>query len=244
MIPGGGRLAGVRGGPGGLAAPVALVALVALVVAGCSPASAERGDGPEPASARPAGGSAASGGAPSTTVGGLEAARGFRSTRGYEATPDPVRLKIPRIGVDTGLQRLGLEQDGTVAVPEGPHQWDMAGWYAGGTHPDDPKGTRPGDPGSAVILGHVDSRVDGPAVFFRLRELRRGDEIKVVRADGSTVRFAVDRTEQFPKSRFPTDDVYYPTGTPELRLVTCGGSFDATARHYRSNVIVFATLRS
>jgi sortase (surface protein transpeptidase) len=120
----------------------------------------------------------------------------------------------------------------------------MAGWYAGGTHPDDPKGTRPGDPGSAVILGHVDSKVDGPAVFFRLRELRRGDEIKVVRADGSTVLFAVDRTEQFPKSRFPTDDVYYPTGTPELRLVTCGGSFDATAGHYRSNVIVFATLRS
>jgi hypothetical protein len=81
-------------------------------------------------------------------------------------------------------------------------------------------------------------------VFYRLRDLRRGDEVTITRADGSTVRFAVDRTEQFPKSRFPTDDVYYPTLTPALRLVTCGGSFDATAGHYRSNVIVFASLRA
>jgi hypothetical protein len=202
------------------------VAVLALV-AGCSAAGAER--------AGQAGRAGASG-ATTTTVSGADAARGFHSTRGYRGTPDPVRLRIPAIGVDTGLQRLGQAPDGTVEVPKGPRQWDMAGWYA--------DGTRPGDPGSAVMLGHVDSRTDGPAVFFRLRDLRRGDEIKVVRADGSTVRFAVDRTEQFPKSRFPTDAVYYPTLTPELRLVTCGGSFDTTAGHYRSNVIVFATLRA
>jgi hypothetical protein len=228
MSPGRARLGG---GLGGVAVVLALV-----LVGGCSAASAERGDGPRPASAGASAGSERDASAPSTTVGGLEAARGFRSTRGYRATPDPVRLRIPAIGVDTGLQRLGREPDGTIGVPTGPHEWDMAGWYAGGT--------RPGDPGSAVMLGHVDSKRDGPAVFFRLRELRRGDEIRVVRADGSTVRFAVDRTQQYPKSRFPTDDVYYPTLTPGLRLVTCGGSFDATAGHYRSNVIVFATLRS
>jgi len=167
---------------------------------------------------------------------GLEAVRGFHSPRGYRPTPVPVRLEIPSIGVDTRLQRLGKERDGTVAVPGGRHQWDEAGWYAGGP--------RPGDLGSAVILGHVDSKYDGPAVFYRLRELRRGDQIKVVRADGSVVRFAVDRTEQYPKTRFPTDDVYYPTGTPRLRLVTCGGSFDYGQRSYRSNVIVFADLAS
>ena len=167
---------------------------------------------------------------------GLEALRGFHSPRGYRPTPVPVRLEIPSIGVDTRLQRLGKERDGTVAVPGGRHQWDEAGWYAGGP--------RPGDLGSAVILGHVDSRRDGPAVFFRLRELRRGDQIKVVRADGSIVRFSVDRTEQYPKSRFPTDAVYYPTLTPGLRLVTCGGEFDTSIHHYRSNVIVFATMTS
>jgi hypothetical protein len=166
---------------------------------------------------------------------GLDAVRGFHSPRGYQQTPVPVRLKIPSIGVDTGLQRLGKEQDGTVAVPGGRHKWDEAGWYAG------EGGTRPGDPGSAVLLGHVDSKA-GPAVFYRLRELRRGDQVEVVRADGSVVRFAVDRVERYPKTRFPTDDVYYPTLTPRLRLVTCGGSFDPAAGSYRSNVIVFARL--
>jgi sortase (surface protein transpeptidase) len=111
----------------------------------------------------------------------------------------------------------------------------VAGWYA--------LGPRPGDPGSAVILGHVDSK-RGPAVFFRLRELRRGDEVRVRRADGSLVRFVVERTEQFPKQRFPTDDVYYPTLTPGLRLVTCGGLFDRRSGHYRSNIIVFAAARA
>jgi hypothetical protein len=204
-----------------------LVGVAALVlVAGCSAARADRSGDPAVADTT---------GATATTASGAAAARGFHSTRGYRATPVPVRLRIPAIGVDTGLQRLGRDHHGSVEVPSGRREWEEAGWYAGGT--------RPGDPGSAVILGHVDSTA-GPAVFYRLRELRRGDEIVVTRADGSTARFAVDRTEQFPKSRFPTDAVYYPTLTPALRLVTCGGSFDATAGHYRSNVIVFATLRA
>ena len=227
MSRGRGRAA-VHRGRGRVVSVLAALAALALV-AGCSAASAERAGEPEPA---PAGAADA----PATTAGGLEAARGFRSTRGYQETPVPVRLEIPAIGVDTELQRLGRAPDGTVEVPAGPREWEEAGWYEGGT--------RPGDPGSAVILGHVDSRRDGPAVFYRLRELRRGDQIKVVRADGSIVRFSVDRTEQYPKSRFPTDAVYYPTLTPGLRLVTCGGEFDTSIHHYRSNVIVFATLRS
>jgi Sortase domain len=166
---------------------------------------------------------------------GLDAVRGFHSPRDYRPTAVPVRLQIPSIGVDTGLLRLGKSRKGEVGVPTGKHKWDMAGWYAGDG------GTRPGDPGSAVILGHVDSKI-GPAVFYRVRQLRRGDQIKVVRADGSVVRFSVDRVEQYPKSRFPTADVYYPTLTPRLRLVTCGGSFDPVWGHYRSNVIAFATL--
>ena len=165
---------------------------------------------------------------------GADAVRDFRSPRRYRPTAVPVRLQIPSIGVDTGLQRLGRDGHGAVEVPSGPLRWDTAGWYAAGT--------RPGDPGSAVILGHVDSK-RGPAVFYRLRELRRGDLVEVARADGSSVRFAVERVEQYDKRRFPTAEVYYPTLTPELRLVTCGGTFDATAGHYRSNIIVFAALR-
>jgi len=204
-------------GRGRLAVGLAAVALAA----GCSTASAGRAADPPATSA-----------APATTAGGVDAARGFRSTRDYRATPVPVRIEIPSIGVASRLDRLGRARDRTVEVPS---RWEVAGWYA--------PGTRPGDPGSAVILGHVDSK-RGPAVFFRLRELRRGDVIAITRADGSSLRFAVDRTEQYDKRRFPTDAVYYPTLTPELRLVTCGGEFDATAGHYRSNVIVFATLET
>ncbi len=164
---------------------------------------------------------------------GLEAARGFRSARGYHSTPVPVRLEIPAIGVATRLQRLGRAGDGTVEVPHGPDKWDVAGWYD--------EGTRPGDPGSAVILGHVDSKA-GPAVFYRLRQLRPGDRVEVVRAGGSRVTFTVDRVERYPKRRFPTADVYYPTLEPKLRLVTCGGAFDRSTGHYTDNVIAFATL--
>jgi sortase (surface protein transpeptidase) len=165
---------------------------------------------------------------------GAEAAQGFESTRRFRSTPVPVRLEIPSIGVATGLQRLGRAGDGTVEVPSGPDQWDVAGWYE--------EGTRPGDPGSAVILGHVDSKA-GPAVFYRLRELRRGDRVEVVRAGGSRITFTVDRVEQYDKRRFPTAEVYYPTLEPMLRLVTCGGVFDRSTNHYTDNVIVFATLR-
>jgi hypothetical protein len=154
--------------------------------------------------------------------------------RGYRATPLPVRVQIPKIGVASSLDRLGRAPDGTVEVP-GPDRWQVPGWYE--------LGPRPGELGSAVILGHVDSK-RGPAVFFRLRELRRGDEIEVTRADGSSVRFVVQRTEQYDKQRFPTDAVYYPTLTSALRLVTCGGEFDHSTGHYRSNIIVFATIKT
>ena len=203
-----------------LAAVAGAVALLVLP-AGCS-------GGPEGRYASVS--STAATGAPEQEAKGLDAARGFRSTRSFQPIPIPIRVDIPSIRVTSSLDRLGRAPDRTVQVPS---DWNVAGWYA--------SGPRPGDLGSAVILGHVDSK-RGPAVFFRLRQLRRGDLVEVTRADGSSVRFAVQGTEQYDKRRFPTDEVYYPTLTPALRLVTCGGEFDATAGHYRSNIIVFATL--
>ena len=190
---------------------LAVGVLAVALLVGCSPARVRRSE-------------------PDQAAGGAPAAGGFRSVRSYRATPVPVRVHIPRIHVTSSLDRLGRAPDGTVEVPS---DWEVAGWYA--------PGPRPGDPGSAVILGHVDSK-RGPAVFYRLRELRRGDEIRIGRADGSTARFAVDRVEQYPKDRFPTDEVYYPTLTPALRLVTCGGAFDRAWGHYVDNVSAFATL--
>src|SRR5215204_1968189 len=156
------------------------------------------------------------------------AADGFKSVRTYEAVAAPVRLRIPAAGVDTALERLGRAADRTIAVPSRP---EVAGWYAGGP--------RPGQPGPAVIIGHVDGD-SGPAVFFRLAELGRGDTVLVDRADGSTARFRVTRRQQVAKADFPTDAVYAPDLAPSLRLITCGGRVDRTTGHYRDNVIVYA----
>lgn len=143
--------------------------------------------------------------------------------------PEPVRLRIPSIDVDAHIGPLAIRPDRTIDVPA---DADDTGWWA--------DGPEPGEAGPAVILGHVDSRT-GPAVFFRLDELRSGDVIHVDRIDGSSVVYRIERVERHAKDRFPTDDVYGPTDDSVLRLVTCGGDFDRSTRHYLDNVIAFAT---
>ncbi|MEV7005444.1 class F sortase [Streptosporangium sp. NPDC051022] len=147
---------------------------------------------------------------------------------------EPTRIVIPRIGVNAPLVVLGIEEDGGLAVPPLDHA-DAAGWYG--------LGPAPGETGSAVIVGHLDTRT-GPAVFARLAELEAGDSIGVTRADGTVAVFAVERLEQAPKDRFPADRVYGPTDGRRLRLVTCAGRFDQARRSYNDNVIVHALFRA
>jgi sortase (surface protein transpeptidase) len=144
----------------------------------------------------------------------------------------PVSLQIPAVGVRTRLIRLGLTAAGELQVPQ---NTTVAGWYTGSP--------RPGQTGAAVIAGHVDSQA-GPAVFFRLRLLRPGDRIYVRRADGSLAVFGVSTVRMYRKTRFPTAAVYGPVPDAQLRLITCGGTFDPATGHYLSNVIVSATLIS
>jgi sortase (surface protein transpeptidase) len=141
----------------------------------------------------------------------------------------PEAVVIPRIGVAAPLIRLGLQRDRRMEVPK---DYSMAGWYTGGP--------RPGELGPAVIAGHVDSK-RGPAVFYRLGELRRGDGLVVRYSGGFEVRFRVERTERHPKAAFPTARVYGRIAGAKLRLITCGGEFDPASGHYRDNMIVFAT---
>ncbi|HEU4349375.1 MAG TPA: class F sortase [Actinoplanes sp.] len=154
----------------------------------------------------------------------------FTSARTYPVVAPPVRLRIPALRVDSRLDRLGLQPDGAIAVPERP---EIAGWYAGGP--------RPGQAGPAVILGHVDSRT-GPGIFARLGTVRPGARVHVERADGTSVTFRITGVSRVPKTRFPTGPVYAPTLDPALRLVTCGGTFDRTRGSYRDNVIAYADL--
>jgi len=146
-------------------------------------------------------------------------------------TPSPpVALAIPAIGVAGPLESLDVDDDGRLAAPVDP---GLAGWFAGGVEP--------GQAGPAVIAGHVDSR-SGPAVFYRLGDLRPGDTVDVTRADGSVVTFRVDEVAEHPKDEFPTAAVYGPVPGAALRLITCSGPFDRSTGHYRSNLVVYATL--
>jgi sortase (surface protein transpeptidase) len=144
----------------------------------------------------------------------------------------PVRLSIPTIDARSTLIPLNLNPDHTVQVPPltNPAQ---AGWYA--------PGPTPGETGASVILGHVDG-YDEPGIFYHLRDLHPGNAILITRKDATTTRFTVYRTEQAPKTDFPTTKVYGPTTRPELRLITCGGTFDRQTGNYLDNIIVFAAL--
>lgn len=144
---------------------------------------------------------------------------------------EPAWIEVPRIGARSSLVPLGLTPDQTVEVPS-VHQPMQAGWYE--------HSPTPGETGPSVILGHVNG--DGrDGIFARLHELQPGDEIRVGRGDGRIVRFVIERMAQETKARFPADEVYGDTSGPELRLITCGGSFDGAAHSYRDNIIAFAT---
>ena len=145
----------------------------------------------------------------------------------------PTALSIPVIGVSHSLATVGLNPDGSLQVPS---LSDVAvpAWYTGSP--------RPGDPGPAVIVGHVDSAASGKGVFFDLGDLHIGDQIIISRADGTTVTFLVTNIESVPKATFPTQAVYGNTPDAELRVITCGGAFDTATGHYLNNIIVFARL--
>ncbi len=140
----------------------------------------------------------------------------------------PTTVDIARLGISSNLVQLRKRTNGTLEVPK---NYGKAGWYVGSAHP--------GDPGPTVIVGHVDS-FEGPAVFYRLKELKQGDRITVRRADGSNIVFAVDSVRTYAKRNFPTALVYRGDGKASLRLVTCGGEFDRRSKSYLSNTVVIA----
>jgi len=139
----------------------------------------------------------------------------------------PVHLRIPAIGLSDPLSQLGLSKGGTVQVPTNVH---VPGWYK--------YGAVPGQLGSAVILGHVDS-VSGPAAFYKLAALRPGNKVYVTLSNGHVVGFKVIGLRMYQKTTFPDKLVYGYHPYSALQLVTCGGIFDVATGHYLSNIVVF-----
>ena len=145
---------------------------------------------------------------------------------------EPLSVDIPALGLGSELLHLGLREDGTLDVPPG-DPGSPASWYD--------QSPTPGEPGPAVLLGHVNATDGGPGVFAGLRDLVPGDTVEVSRADGSTAVFAVERAEQYSKDTFDTRAVYGNTEGPELRLITCDG-YNLFTGEFDDNYVVFATL--
>ncbi|MFG2643984.1 class F sortase [Streptomyces sp. NPDC048370] len=140
-------------------------------------------------------------------------------------------LAIPAITIEAPVVGLSLDRAGQLGSPpiENPR---IVGWYAGGP--------APGERGTAIVVGHRDTRT-GPAIFLNLDSLAPGNTVRVARADGKVAVFTVDKVRTYTKEEFPDGEVYGSTGRPELRLLTCGGPFDAKTG-YTSNIVVFAHL--
>ncbi|MFI6348516.1 class F sortase [Streptomyces sp. NPDC050560] len=143
----------------------------------------------------------------------------------------PKRVAIPAIRVSAPVTAVGLDADGWVGAPP-PDDSNLAGWFTGAVSP--------GEKGTAVVVGHVDNQ-RGPAVFYGLGSLKKGNHVEVAREDGRTAVFEVYGIEVFDKEDFPGDRVYRDTGRPELRVITCGGGF-SKQNGYDGNVVVFARM--
>lgn len=144
----------------------------------------------------------------------------------------PVRLHIPKISVDAPFTPLEIGATGQLEAPP-PNDVNLVGWHS--------DGATPGETGTAIIAGHVDTATS-PAVFAQLGSLTKGDAFDVVRADGRKANFVVDDVETFAKDDFPDERVYADANRPEVRLITCAGDYDHSAKDYTDNLVVFGHL--
>lgn len=150
------------------------------------------------------------------------------------STSGPVHLEIPSLDVSAPILTVGTLPDGSMEIPD---DVDLVGWYAADQLP-----VRPGDPGTAVIAGHRDSRIQGAGALHDIAELAPGGRIELRHEDGSVSVWEVDRILTTPRAELPAELLFSRDGPPRLALVTCGGTFDRTTRSYTHNTIVLASL--
>jgi len=144
----------------------------------------------------------------------------------------PDRIRIPAIEVDAKIQRTPLLDNGQMGVPD---VGDEPGWYE--------QGYLPGEPGNAVIAGHVDW-TDGPAVFYDLNKLKPGDEVHVESSDGKNLTFVVQRMETYPMDDSPVRSIFGFSNGSHLNLITCTGDWNKEGRFYEDRLVVYTTLKT
>lgn len=141
----------------------------------------------------------------------------------------PVRVQIPKIGMNATVETVGLEADGTMSVPK---SWWTVGWYS--------LGYKIGDSGSAVFSGHYDTSTGAPAVFYRVGSLSPGDIITVTNANGAVYKFRVYKKESYPWNQMPLQTIFATSGRVQLNLITCSGTWDKTTRNYSHRTVVYS----
>ena len=143
--------------------------------------------------------------------------------------PAPVRITAAGLGIDAPIDAVGVAPEGTMSLPDDVHH---VGWYR--------FGPAPGQPGSAVIAGHVDNIDQGLGALAPLRTADVGDAVAVTDADGTTTRWRVVARELVRKRALPLEKLFRRHGPPRLTLLTCGGPFLEKYLSYRDNVVVVA----
>ncbi|MGH3097630.1 MAG: class F sortase [Streptosporangiales bacterium] len=212
-----------------MAAATAVLALIGAALIGAAALGQESPPQPAHTAAAQSGSGSAS---PSGPLPLRKSTKGGGTPSPYLPASNPTKIAIPAIDVHAKIMKLGVKKNGSIEVP--PFEQDSrAGWYK--------RSPTPGQIGPSVILGHVDSEKYGPAVFFKLGALKKGDRVRVKRADGSVAHFRIDRVVRFPKDEFPTAAVYGSIDHAGLRLITCGGQFNPNRGHYEDNIIAYAS---
>jgi sortase (surface protein transpeptidase) len=159
--------------------------------------------------------------------------RAASSSRPAAATPLPLRLRIPSIGIDAAIEPVGLTPSGELAVPS-LHPWDDVGWYS--------NGPRPGRQGSAVIDGHLDRPGGLPAVFWRLHELQPGADVQVLLSNGQTLHFRVTALAYYRPNAAPLQEIFGDSAGVYLNLITCAGDWIPSEHQTTLRLVVYTSL--
>ncbi|GAA2477307.1 hypothetical protein GCM10010406_11810 [Streptomyces thermolineatus] len=213
-------------GPWWILLTVCTTVLLATVATALVPQAPPAEFGSRPAAPAPAAPSAAGAPSPAPPSPSPGAGAGARA----EPVAEPVRLGIPAVGLDARVVPVGVATDGTVQVPPDAQE---AGWYRHGPAPGSPGG-------SAVLVGHVDSRTGDLGALAALYRVREGDEVTVGRSGAAPVRYRVTARTLYDKERLPAGEVFRRTGDPVLTLVTCAAPYDRDRGGYLRNLVVSA----
>lgn len=153
----------------------------------------------------------------------------LKNTTQPESQGLPVRLVIPTINVNAGVQYLGITPQGEMEVPS--NAVDV-GWFK--------LGSRPGEKGSAVIAGHIDGESGEAGVFIDLYTLKQGDELYIEDDQGIMTRFIVRESRTYDPGY--AEEIFSVNDSAHLNLVTCDGIWDGTKKSYAKRLVVFADI--